>query len=168
MEKTKVTKDAENKTLTIERMFDAPKEKLWRAYADKDWFAQWWGPEGWETTVKAFEFTPGGRIHYGMKCIDQTQGEFYGQESWGVMEIETIDAPDSLTVMDYFADAAGAINPDMPAQKLTVTFEDENGRTRLISRSFYDTAEQLEELLQMGMAEGFASSADKLEKLVAG
>ena len=38
MDKTKVTKDLENKTLTIERTFDAPKEKLWRAYTDKEWF----------------------------------------------------------------------------------------------------------------------------------
>jgi len=56
----KVTKDLERNTLVIERSFDAPIEKLWRAYSDKDWFTRWWGPEGWETTVKEFAFAPGG------------------------------------------------------------------------------------------------------------
>ena len=81
MSQTKVTKDLENKTLIIERTFDAPAQKLWRAYADKEWFEQWWGPEGWQTTTKEFTFAPGGRIHYAMKCVDENQGEWFGQES---------------------------------------------------------------------------------------
>ncbi len=166
MEKPIVKKDIENKSLTIEFVIDAPIEKLWRAYSDKDWFGQWWGPEGWETTFKEFTFTPGGRIHYGMKCVDKAQGEFYGQESWGVMEIETIDTSNSVTLRDFFSDADGVINQDMPWQKMTITLSEENGRTRVRSVSFYETVEQLEELLQMGMVEGFSSSVNKLEKLV--
>ena len=40
----KLTKDLANKTLSLEREFDAPKEKVWKAWADKETFEKWWGP----------------------------------------------------------------------------------------------------------------------------
>lgn len=167
MDKTNVTKDLENKTLIIERTFDAPKEKLWKAYANKEWFEEWWGPEGWETTTKAFEFEPGGTIHYGMKCIDENQGEWFGKESWGLMNIETVEEYRSFTATDHFSDADGILNEEMPAQKFEVEFVEENGKTKLVSRSICNTAEELEQLVEMGMVEGFASQLNKLEVLLA-
>lgn len=167
MDKTKVTKDLENKTLTIERIFDAPKEKLWRAYADKEWFEKWWGPEGWETTTKEFNFAPGGKIHYGMKCVDENQGEWFGKESWGLMQIESVDEPNSFTAMDYFSNPEGSADETMPSQKFVVELVDENGSTRLVCRCVTETADQLEELVKMGMVEGFSSQMNKLEQLLA-
>lgn len=167
MDKTKVTKDLKNKTLVIERTFDAPREKLWRAYADKEWFERWWGPEGWQTTTKEFNFSVGGRIHYVMKCVDKNQGEWYGQESWALMEVEALDEPNSLAMNDYFANEDGTIKKDMPSQKFKVEFIEEDGKTRLVSRSVCETAEQLEGLLKMGMVEGFSSQLNRLETLIA-
>lgn len=166
MDKTKVTKDLENKTLVIERTFDVPKEKVWKAYADKDWFEKWWGPEGWETTTKVFDFKPGGTIHYGMKCVDENQGEWFGKESWGLMRIETIEEYRSFTAADSFSDADGTLNEEMPTQKFEVEFVEEEGKTRLISRSICNTAEELEQLVKMGMVEGFSSQLNKLEVLL--
>lgn len=168
MDKTKVTKDLENKTLIIERTFDASKEKLWRAYADKEWFEKWWGPEGWQTTTKEFDFKPEGKIHYGMKCVDENQGEWFGQESWGIMQFQTIDELNSFSALDHFSDESGTINDQMPSQRFEVEFVDEgNGKTRLVSRSITDTAEQLEELVKLGMVEGFNSQLNRLEILLA-
>lgn len=167
MDKTKVTKDLENKTLIIERTFDAPKEKLWRAYADKEWFEKWWGPEGWETTTKAFDFRVDGKIHYCMKCVDENQGEFFGQEAWGIMLIETADEPNSFSAKDYFSDAEGALNTEMPGQTFVVEFIEEGGKTRMVNKSIVESAEQLEELIKMGMVEGFSSQLNRLERLVA-
>lgn len=163
----KVTKDLENKTLTIEREFDATKDKVWLAWADKETFEKWWGPEGWETEAKEFNFEPGGRVHYDMKCVDKNQGEWFGQSSWGVMVIDTVDAPNSFTYTDYFSDEAGTLNKEMPALKVTNEFVEENGKTTLISRSVADNAEQIEELLKMGMVEGFTSQLLKLDELLA-
>ena len=86
MDQVKVTKDLENNTLIIERTFNAPIEKLWNAYADKASFEKWWGPEGWETTVKEFDFTVGGKLHYGMIWVDESQGVWFLQVSWGIMQ----------------------------------------------------------------------------------
>ncbi len=168
MNNVTVTKDLENKTLIIERSFNASREKLWRAYADKEWFERWWGPEGWTTTVKEFNFAPGGKIHYGMKCVDENQKEWFGREEWGVMNIETVDEPNSFSAIDQFCDAEGVINEAMPAQKFIVEFVEEGAGSKLVTRSITDTEEQLEGLLKMGMVEGFSSQLNKLEALLAG
>ena len=166
MEKVKVSKDLESKTLTIEKNFNAPKEKVWRAYSNKEWFDKWWGPEGWETTTSEFNFKPGGKIHYCMKNIDKNQGEWFGQESCGLMKINKVDEPNSFSAIDYFSDAEGAVNEQMPSQKIEVEFVEEGSNTRLISRSVVESAEQLEQLVKMGMIEGFSSQLSRLEELL--
>lgn len=166
MEKTKVTKDLDNKTLIIERTFDATKDKLWKAYSDQTWFEKWWGPEGWETTTKEFNFTPGGQIHYGMRCVDKNQGEWFGKESWGLMVIETVDEGNSFSAKDYFSKDDGSIVNDMPTQRFEVEFIEEEGKTRLVTRSITQTVKQLEELINMGMIQGFESQLNKLEVLL--
>lgn len=167
MDKMKVTKDIENKTLVIERTFDAPKAKLWGAYSNKELFEAWWGPEGWQTTTKEFDFKPGGRIHYCMKCVDKNQGEWFGKESWGLMVIENIDEPNGFSATDYFSDESGTPNAEMPTQKFIVEFVEEEGKTRLVTKSVSESVEKLEEVIKMGMIEGFGSQLNRLEKLVA-
>lgn len=167
MDKTTVTKDLENRTVTIERVFDAPKEKLWRFYAEKDLYEKWWGPEGWETTTKEFDFRPGGKVHYGMKCVDEAQGEMFGVESWGFVKIESVDAPNSFAGVDHFSNPEGTIDEKLPTMRMEVELVDEDGKTRLVSRCITETADQLEELIRMGMAEGFDSQMNKLDTLLA-
>ncbi|HEX6416666.1 MAG TPA: SRPBCC domain-containing protein [Candidatus Saccharimonadales bacterium] len=167
MDKTKVTKDFETNTLTIERTFDAPRERVWDAYADADKFVQWWGPEGWETTVKELNLTPGGRNHYCMKCVDERQGEWFNQESWGMMVFEDVNEPASFTYKDYFSDAEGTLNKEMPTMTITMDFIEEDGKTKVVSRGVVESKEQLEQLVNMGMVEGITSTMDKLETFLA-
>ncbi|HEU4715933.1 MAG TPA: SRPBCC domain-containing protein [Candidatus Saccharimonadales bacterium] len=166
MSDVKVTKDLENKKLIIEFTANGPVEKVWQAYAQKDLFEKWWGPEGWETTAKEFDFVPGGRVHYGMKCVDENQGEWFGQTSWGVMQIETVEDGKRFTYKDYFSDEAGSLNEEMPALKITNEFIEEDGKTKIVSTSLADSAEQIEQLIQMGMVEGFSSQLNKLDTLL--
>lgn len=167
MNELKVTKDLENKTLTLTRDFDGPIDKVWQAFADKETFEKWWGPEGWETTTTEFDFTPGGRVHYGMKCVDEDQGEWFGQSSWGMMLIDSVDAPNRFTYRDYFSDESGTLNQDMPTISVTNQFVEENGRTKFTSVSQAESADQIEELLKMGMVEGFTSQLSKLDAMLA-
>lgn len=166
MDKTKVTKDFDNNTLIIERTFNAPRERVWDAYADPVQFCAWWGPEGWETTVKEFNFTPGGKNHYCMKCVDKNQGEWFNQESWSMMVFEQVDKPASFTYKDYFSDADGTLNEEMPTTVTTMSFTEADGKTTMVGRSVVESKEQLEQLVNMGMIEGMASTLDKLEKFV--
>ena len=168
MADVQVTKDLENKALIIEYTANAPKEKVWRAYSEKELFEKWWGPEGWNTTTKAFEFKPGGRVHYGMKCVDENQGEWFGKESWGLMEIQSVEEGKNFTFKDYFCDDQGTISTDMPALTITNEFIEEDGKTRVVTRCVAESAEHIEELIKMGMVEGYKSQLNKLESLLQG
>lgn len=161
-----VIKDLENKKLVIEFEVAAAKANVWRAYADKDWFEKWWGPEGWETTTKEFNFAAGGSVHYGMKCVDERQGEWFGQTSWGVMKIEEVNAEDWFSYRDYFSDETGKLDTNMPALLVKNEFFEEDGTTKIVSTSLADSAEQIEQLIEMGMIEGFKSQLAKLGDLV--
>lgn len=166
MDKTKVTKDLAAKTLTIERTFDAPVDKVWRAYAEKDLFVQWWGPEGWNTTVKEYDFRTGGRAHYCMKCVDENQGEFFGQESWGLMEYKDVEQP-RFTYVDFFSDVEGNKQGDMPTITVHIELIDDGaGHTAVVSRCVGESAEDIEKLVEMGMIEGYSSSCNKLENVL--
>jgi uncharacterized protein YndB with AHSA1/START domain len=167
MADVQVTKDLENKTLVIEYLANGPLDKVWQAYANKDWFEKWWGPEGWQTTVKEFSLTPGGRVHYGMKCVDENQAEWFGQTSWGLMEVQNVEDGKSFTYKDYFSDEAGTLNTEMPVMVVTNDFSEVDGKTRLVSTCQADSAEQIDQLLQMGMVEGFSSQLNKLDALLA-
>lgn len=167
MDKTKVTKDYENGILTVERTFNAPPQRIWDAYTNADQFCKWWGPEGWETTVKELRLTKGGKNHYGMKCVDKNQGEWFNQESWGMMVFEEVDEPNSFTYKDYFSDAEGVLNQEMPVMTITMSFTEEDGKTKLVARGVVESKEQLEQLVNMGMIEGLTSTMDKLESFIA-
>lgn len=166
MADVKVTKDLENKKLIIEFIANGSIDKVWSAYADKGTFEKWWGPEGWKTTAKEFTFEPGGRVHYGMKCVDENQGEWFGQVSWGLMAVQEVNPSHSFTYKDYFSDESGAINTELPALTVTNEFFEQDGKTKIVSTSLADSAEQIEQLLKMGMVEGFSSQLNKLDTLV--
>lgn len=166
MSEFKISINNETNEFIAERTFDAPRDRVWNAFADAEKLAKWWGPRGWETTIKTFDFTPGGTWLYGMKCVDQNQGEFYGQESWGKAIYEQIDEPNKIVYRDYFADAEGVINESMPAGLTTMEFTDEGDQTRVITRTKYDKPEELKAVTGMGMEQGFRETWDRLAEFV--
>lgn len=166
MSETNVTKDAATKTLTVERVFNAPRERVWQAWTNADQLAQWWGPRGWETTVKEFEFKPGGVWLYGMKCVDQNQGKFFGQESWGRTTYQEIDEPNSFSFKDEFANPDGSVKADMPVTQGKLEFIEENGQTRVRSTNIFGSEEGYNQVIAMGVVEGLTETWDRLEELV--
>lgn len=168
MAEVKVTKNLDKNELVVEATFKAPLEKLWDAYTTKELYEKWWGPEGWETTTKEFNFAVGGRVHYCMKCVDKNQGEWFGQESWGLTVVDEINDQESYSATDHFSDASGTFNTELPSMTLKVEFKEENGKTTVTNRTITKTPEQLEELIKMGMVEGFSSQLNRLYALVEG
>jgi hypothetical protein len=82
------------------------------------------------------------------------------------MEIQSINAQDSFTYKDYFSDEAGTINETLPALTITNEFIDQDGKTKIVSTSLAQSAEQIEQLIKMGMVEGFSSQLNRLDELV--
>jgi len=160
MSETVVRKDLEQKQITFERVFNAPREKVFKAFTDPEIIAQWWGPRGWTTTVKTMEVKPGGVWHYGMR---DTQG----QEAWGKSVYKEIVKPERIVYIDTFTDEAGTHNPNMPELHVELEFIDEDGKTKVVSRTTFATAEQLQQVVDMGMEQGFKETWDRLAEYLA-
>lgn len=51
--------DEEARSIVITRVIDAPPALVWKAWTEPEHLAQWWGPDGFTTTTRAFAFRPG-------------------------------------------------------------------------------------------------------------
>lgn len=154
----------EGKLLTLEGEFNAPRELVFEAFSKAEHLKHWWGPRGWELTVCEIDFRPGGQWHYCMKCMDKDQGDFYGQESWGKSLYHEIETSEKIVYTDYFSDAEGNLSEEFPASKNVMLFQELDGKTKLINRAEYPSAEDLQKVVGMGMEQGIKETWDRLEE----
>lgn len=162
---SKLTSRTEGRDLILKREFDAPRELVFDAFSKAEHLKKWWSPEGWSTPVCEVDFRPGGVWHYCMKCTDKNQEE-YGMESWGKAVYQEIQKPEKIVLIDSFSDAEGNNSEEMPSTKMTLTFVEQDGKTKLISRSEYASAESLQAVLDMGVLEGVTETWNKLAGVV--
>lgn len=163
---TSINKDTNEITFT--REFNAPRNLVWKAYSDKELLAKWWGPNGFETEIREFDFRPGGVWYYVMKGTgEQFKGtEFENMESPGKAFYEEIKEPELLVYKDYFVDKDGNILEDMPTTATTVYFEDHGDKTVVKMVSKYETAEGLQKVIDMGMEQGLGETLVKLDQVL--
>ena len=167
MSNTAMVSRVENdNVLVLERTFNAPRELVFKMYKDPEHLKRWWGPRGWEVPFCTVDFRPGGVWLYCMKCVDKNQGDFFGMESWGKAVYKEIVEPEKIDYVDYFCNSEGTVNPDMPSTDATLEFIDEGGKTKLVSRSTYVSAEALKTVMDMGMLQGITETWDRLEELL--
>jgi len=152
-------------TLTLERVINAPKDKVWEAYASADLFAKWFSTDGWETRVKHFDFTSGGYTLFAMKCVDESQ-EMFGQESWNKSEYSSVNPKDNFTYLDSFSDEEGNPVEGMPSTDITVTLEEIDDTTKITSISTFGSEDSLKQALAMGMEEGIKQTFNKLASII--
>ncbi|SEG72009.1 SRPBCC domain-containing protein [Paenibacillus sp. UNC499MF] len=159
---TPITSKVEDKTLTLERVFKAPRELVFQAFTQAEHLKHWWGPRGWTIPVINVDFRVGGVWHYCMKCEDKNQGDFYGMESWGKAVYSEIQPPEKIVYTDYFSDAEGNVAENMPATFCTLNFVEVEGGTKVISTAEYASAESLKQVMDMGMLQGITETWDRL------
>lgn len=150
--------------LILEREFDAPQQLVFEAFTECRHLKHWWGPRGFELTHCDMDLRPGGSWHYCMTGVGDNLGEYQGMESWGKAIFSEINAPVRLDYTDYFSDAEGTLNDSMPASKISVEFKAAGGRTTVINRAEYVSAEALQQVLDMGMLQGITETWDRLEE----
>ncbi|GIP17914.1 ATPase [Paenibacillus montaniterrae] len=153
----------EGNVLTLERVFNAPRELVFQAFSEAEHLKQWWGPSGWSIPVCNVDFRPGGIWHYCMKCEDKAQGDFYGMESWGKAIYKAITTNEQIEYTDYFSDSEGNVSADMPSTNVILQFVEFEGKTKLINQATYASAEALQQVLDMGMEQGITETWDRLE-----
>ncbi len=110
------------RVLVIERVFDAPRELVFKCWTEPEHLARWIGPRGFSSTILACELRQGG--NYRMRMHDPD-----GQDHWQQGVFREIVPPERIVRTYCWTDADG--RPTRPETMLTVTFEDLGGRTRL-------------------------------------
>jgi uncharacterized protein YndB with AHSA1/START domain len=126
------TEPAEREVL-ITRLFDAPRELVFRAWTDPEHLARWYAPRGCTTRFRELDLRQGGAFHSCVRTPD-------GHDCWAIGVYREIAPPERLVFTLVVADEHGnAVVPgdsgkdsDWPAETVvTVTFVEEGGRTRL-------------------------------------
>jgi uncharacterized protein YndB with AHSA1/START domain len=155
--RTAVTTEREQRLLTFERVFDAPRELVFQAFTEPRRLAEWFGPKGWTLPECDVDLRPGGEWRYTMRGPN-------GETSRGIAVYREIKPPERLVYTDAFADEAGNESPTMPRTLVSVTFEDLEGKTRLTMRSEFGSVDELDTVMGMGMLQGMDETLDRLEQ----
>ena len=115
--------------LVIERIFDAPRDLVWKAWTDPEMLMQWWGPKIFTCPAARIDLRVGGKY---LVCMQSETGEeAWKRGIWSTGEYREIVEPEKLVMTDCFADENGNVVPSthygmegIPLEMLvTVTFE---------------------------------------------
>lgn len=146
-----ITKPSDRE-IHVERVFDAPRELVWKAYTDPKLIAQWWG-RGNPLDVERMEVKKGGHWRFIERGPDETHG-FEGRYA------EVI--PKEKIVQTFEWDG-------MPGYPLldTAVFQDVGGnRTKVVSTSLFYTKQGRDGMFESGMSEGLNQSYAALDRLL--
>jgi uncharacterized protein YndB with AHSA1/START domain len=163
---------AKKNELVIIRVFEAPRELVFKAWTEAERLAQWWGPKGCKITVNKFDLRPGGIFHYSMNMPN-------GKEMWGIFNYREIVAPERIVFVNSFSDKDGNItrspfthiNP-WPLEILNVmTLTESDGKTTLTLKGspINATDEEIQkfEATKKSMQQGFGGTFDQLDEYLA-
>ncbi|MDJ0348382.1 SRPBCC family protein [Cryobacterium sp. PH29-G1] len=157
---TSVEKDLDQLTITIVADFTAPLHRLWDAYTDPRQLERFWGPPSYPAKFLRHDAVAGGRSVYVMTGPE-------GDAHYGCWDWTSADAPNAFEVLDRFANEAGEPNPDLPATRMDFAFEATTDGSRLSTTAHFDSLEQMQQLLDMGMLEGTREAMVQIDAVLA-
>jgi len=140
--------------------FDAPAERVWQVWEDPRQLERWWGPPTWPATFDRHDFVPGGESRYHMTGPA-------GETAPGWWVTTVIEPHSRIEIRDGFADQSGEPDLSMPETRMTVTLAEEDGRTRMTLVSQFDSLDELDKVLSMGMVEGMTEAMGQIEGILA-
>jgi uncharacterized protein YndB with AHSA1/START domain len=154
-QKALVTTPAERE-IHIERVFDAPRERVFAVHLDPELIPQWWGPRNTTTVVEAMEPRTGGAWRFAMEDSDGSKIIFRGY-------YREVTPPERIVQTFEWDGMPGYVSVE------TATFEDlGDGRTRVVSDSVFHTTEERDGMIESGMERGLNETYDRLDEVLAG
>jgi uncharacterized protein YndB with AHSA1/START domain len=155
-----MNKNPEALSMTLVAEFDAGVERVWQLWEDPRQLERWWGPPTYPATFHMHEFTAGGTAKYYMTSPE-------GEKFHGWWEFTAIKAPRQLEFNDGFADNDGNPTGEHGTSHALVTLEPLGDRTRMTILSTFESEEQLEQMVAMGMMEGMQEAAGQIDAILA-
>jgi uncharacterized protein YndB with AHSA1/START domain len=143
-----------DREITATRVFDAPRELVWKVWTEPNHIAQWWGPRGFTNTIHRMEVRPGGVSEFMMHGPD-------GVDYPNMATYLEVKKPERL-VYDHGKEG------ELTYFRVTVSFEDIGGKTKLTMQMLFETAQQRNQVVEKyGAVEGLKQNMDKLGEYLA-
>lgn len=168
--KSETLSGSASQELVINRIFDAPREMVFSAFAQAESLMQWWGPAGFDISIKELDFRSGGVFHFCMVSAE-------GHTMWARFSYKEIVAFERIVFVNSFSDEAGNITRapfpgKWPMEMLNIfTFQEEDGKTRLtLSVSAYNADAEEIKTFENGfpsMQGGYGGTFDQLASYLA-
>lgn len=146
-EQTRPPEPDDDRACVHARQIDAPRTRVFRAIAEPERLARWWGPDGFSSTFEAFEFRPGGAWRFVMHGPDGT--DYPNASVFREIVEPTRVVVEHLSASHHFI--------------LTITLEGDGDGTRVGWRQVFDTREQRERVAAIVLA----ANEQNLDRLAA-
>ncbi len=140
--------------VVIQRVFDAPRARVFAAYTDPELIPRWWGPRRLTTIVDHMDVRAGGQWRFVQHDADGREYAFRGT-------YREVTPPERLVQTFEWEGMPGHVAIE------TVSFEDLGERTRLTTTSLFHTTEERDGMLASGMEGGVSESHERLDELFA-
>jgi uncharacterized protein YndB with AHSA1/START domain len=143
-----------DREIRVERIFDAPRDRVFAAHVDPDLVPEWWGPHGTTTVVDRMDVRPGGDWRFVIREADGRENAFRGT-------YREVSPPERIVLTFEWEGMPGHVSVE------TFTFEDLGERTRLTAVSIFHTTEERDGMLESGMERGMSETYARLDALLA-
>ena len=140
--------------IRIERVFDAPRDRVFAVYTDPALIPEWWGPRETTTIVDEMDVRTGGRWRFIVRDANGTETAFRG----GYREVTP---PERIVQTFEWEGMPGHVSVD------TAIFEDLGDQTKVISISLFHTPHERDGMLASGMERGLNETYARLDELLA-
>ena len=142
-----------DREIRIERVFDSPRDRVWRAFTEPELLAQWWG-RGNKLVIERLEVERGGHWRF----VEHSAEGVHGFEG----RFREVTPPERMVQTFEWDGMPGYVVVE------TVTLEDlGDGRTKVVNVSLFHTTEERDGMLSSGMEQGLNQSYAALDRLLA-
>jgi uncharacterized protein YndB with AHSA1/START domain len=153
MNKINLVAEPGKQEIVITRVFDAPPALVFKTFTDSTLIPQWWGPGYLTTTVERMEVRPGGIWRFVQRDAEGNQYAFHGV-------YHEVRPPERLVYTFEFEGQPGHVILE------TVAFVSQDGKTRLVDQSVFQSVADRDGMLQEGMESGASESMERLAGLL--
>jgi uncharacterized protein YndB with AHSA1/START domain len=143
-----------DREIHIERIFDAPRDRVFAVYTDPELIPEWWGPRGTTTEVVQMDARTGGDWRFIGHNADGSQHAFRGT-------YREVSPPERIVQTFEWEGMPGYICLE------TAEFEDLGERTKVTTTSLFYTTEERDGMLGSGMEKGLNETYARLDELLA-
>jgi len=142
-----------DREIRIERIFNASRDRVWKAMTDPELVAEWWG-RGNKLVIEKLEVKRGGHWRF----VEHSAEGVHGFEG----RFREVTPPERVVQTFEWDGMPGYVIVN------TMTLEDlGDGRTKMVTTSLFHTTEERDGFLQSGMEGGMNQSYEALDRVLA-